>query len=41
MEPPTLNITPEIIYEDDKLLVVDKPPSFLCHAGAGNNFNTL
>lgn len=41
LEPPTLNITPNIVYEDEELIVVDKPPSFLVHAGAGSNFNTL
>ncbi|KRX01204.1 Pseudouridine synthase, catalytic domain [Pseudocohnilembus persalinus] len=41
LEPPVLNILPEIIYEDDKLLIVNKPPSMLCHPGAGSNFNTL
>lgn len=29
IEPPILDIVPEIIYEDKDLLIVDKPPSVL------------
>ena len=31
----------DVVYEDDALLVVDKPPGFVVHPGAGNPDGTL
>lgn len=31
----------EIVYEDDYLLVVNKPPNMVVHPGVGNRYNTL
>lgn len=45
-EPETLNVLPEnlnlkIVYEDDDLLVVDKPKGMVVHPAAGNLSGTL
>lgn len=41
LEPPVLNIIPKILFEDENIIVVDKPPSMLVHPGAGSNFTTV
>ncbi len=41
MEPPCLDILPEIIYEDSDYLVVDKPPYIIVHTGGGFHYNTI
>jgi 23S rRNA pseudouridine1911/1915/1917 synthase len=45
-EPQPLNIKPEpipldIVYEDDAILVLNKPPGLVVHPGAGNQSGTL
>lgn len=45
-EPPPLEVTPEkidfpIIFEDDSLLVISKPPGLVVHPGSGNHSGTL
>ena len=35
------NISINLIYEDDDLLIVDKPPGMVVHPGAGNKNKTL
>lgn len=44
--PPTPDLKPEaipldIIYEDEDLLVINKPPGLVCHPGVGNYSGTL
>lgn len=39
IEPEDIGI--DIVYEDDNLLVVDKPPGLVVHPGAGNKSGTL
>lgn len=45
-EPPPLAVTPEeidfpIVFEDDSLLVLSKPPGLVVHPGSGNHSGTL
>lgn len=40
-EPPVYNIPIEIIYEDDILLVINKPPSIPVHVCGPYCFNTI
>src|ERR1051325_5830014 len=45
-EPPPVELTPEaiplhIVYEDDDLIVIDKPAAMVVHPGAGNESGTL
>ena len=45
-EPPPLSVAPEeiefpIIFEDDALLVISKPPGLVVHPGSGNHNGTL
>jgi len=40
-ENPILDVKLEIVYEDDKYVVVDKPPSWPIHVCGGYQFNTL
>ncbi|HBC46941.1 MAG TPA: RNA pseudouridine synthase [candidate division Zixibacteria bacterium] len=44
--PPPLEATPEdiplkIVYEDDRILIIDKPPDMVVHPAAGNYEGTL
>lgn len=41
MELTAENIALNIVYEDDSLLVIDKPAGFVVHPGAGNREGTL
>lgn len=36
-----LNIIPKVLFEDDKLVVVSKPPYLSVHAAGGFHFNSL
>jgi len=40
-EPPTLNILPKVLFEDDIMVVVSKPPYLSIHANGGFHFNSL
>ncbi|MBA3449310.1 MAG: RluA family pseudouridine synthase, partial [Pseudaminobacter sp.] len=40
-EPAGENIPLDILYEDDQLIVIDKPPGLVVHPGAGNWTGTL
>lgn len=45
-KPPPIELIPEdipldIIYEDEYLIVVNKPPGMVCHPGHGNRYGTL
>lgn len=35
------NIPLDIVYEDDQLMVINKPPGLVCHPGLGNHNGTL
>ncbi len=44
--PPAPDLRPEpiplnIVYEDDELMVINKPPGLVCHPGVGNYTGTL
>lgn len=47
--PPAASVAPEpapdvpftVVYEDDEIIVVDKPPGIVVHPGAGNRHGTL
>jgi len=46
MKPPPIELMPEdiplnIIYEDDALMLVNKPPNMCTHPGFGNRYGTL
>lgn len=41
VEPPILNLTPKVLFEDDKVVVVSKPPYLSVHASGGFLFNSL
>jgi 23S rRNA-/tRNA-specific pseudouridylate synthase len=41
LEPPCLNILPEIIFQNNDLLVINKPPNLVVHMGGGYFYNTL
>ncbi|KAL4493083.1 hypothetical protein ABPG72_003168 [Tetrahymena utriculariae] len=41
VEPPIINLLPKVIFEDDKLLVLSKPPYISVHASGGFHFNSL
>jgi 23S rRNA pseudouridine1911/1915/1917 synthase len=46
MKPPPIQLIPEdiplnVIYEDDVLLVINKPPNMVTHPGFGNRYGTL
>lgn len=40
-EPQAQNIKLDIVYEDEHLLVINKPPGLVVHPGAGNHDGTL
>ncbi|MCO5070101.1 MAG: RluA family pseudouridine synthase [Rhizobiaceae bacterium] len=40
-EPQGENITLSVLYEDDQLIVIDKPPGLVVHPGSGNWTGTL
>lgn len=41
VEPPILDLIPKILFEDDKVVVVSKPPYLSVHASGGFLFNSL
>ena len=46
MKPPPIRLIPEdikldVVYEDDYLLVINKPPGMVTHPGYGNRYGTL
>ena len=41
IEPPIVNILPDIIHEDENYFIVDKPPYMTVHTGGGYHYNTV
>lgn len=40
-EPPSLDLIPKVIYDDEKFLVINKPPYVNVHTGGGYLYNTV
>jgi len=41
IEPPVILMQPKIISDNEKFLVIDKPPFLIVHTGGGYLYNTL